>query len=279
MHPLPFDQKEQIREAQKRMTKMSIAGVQPKLSAQLSIKDSTFKIVDRHGSFILKPPLPNYDQVPENEDLTMRMAKLAGIEVPLHGLTYAKDESLLYLIKRFDRKGRSGKIHVEDFAQVAGMSRDTKYNYSIEKIVLLIDKYCSFPMVEKMKLFKRILFSWLTGNEDMHLKNFSLVHRDQKIELSPAYDLLNTSIILFSPTEEMALPLKDKKTNFTGSVFFEYLGMEIMGLNKKVLSNIEEEVRTALPEWEKLIEISFLNDYKKEAYIQIINERIKVLIQ
>ncbi|HET8865482.1 MAG TPA: HipA domain-containing protein [Gracilimonas sp.] len=277
LKPLPFDQKEQIQEAQRRMTKMSIAGVQPKLSAQLSIKDSTFKIVDKHGSFILKPPLPNYDQVPENEDLTMRMAKSVGIEVPLHGLMYAKDDSMLYFIKRFDRKGRSGKIHVEDFAQVAGMSRDTKYNYSLEKVVALIDEYCTFPMVEKMKLFKRTLFSWLTGNEDMHLKNFSFIYRDQKIELSPAYDLLNTTIVLSTPVEEMALPLKGKKSNFTWSIFFQYFGKERLGLNEKVLSNIDEQIKEGLPEWERLIEISFLSDDRKEAYLEILKKRFEAL--
>ena len=104
--------------------------------------------MDKHGIFILKPPLPNYDQVPENEDLTMRMAKAVGIEVPLHGMVYAKDHSLLYFIRRFDRVGKSGKIHVEDFAQVAGMNRDTKYNYSMEKLISLIDEYCTFPLVE-----------------------------------------------------------------------------------------------------------------------------------
>ena len=277
LHPLPYNQKEQIQEAQRRMTKMSIAGVQPKLSAQLSIKDNTFKIVDKHGIFILKPPLPNYDQVPENEDLTMRMAKAVGIEVPLHGMVYAKDHSLLYFIRRFDRVGKSGKIHVEDFAQVAGMNRDTKYNYSMEKLISLIDEYCTFPMVEKMKLFKRTLFSWLTGNEDMHLKNFSLIHRDLKVELSPAYDLLNTTIILSNPKEEMALPLKGKKSNFTRSVFFTYFGKERMGLNEKVLSNIEEEISAAIPEWERLIGISFLSDDRKEAYYNILNKRFEIL--
>ncbi len=214
LKPFPFDRKEQMREVQKRMMKMSIAGVQPKLSAQLSVKDQVFKVVDKHGSYILKPELSDYGEVPQNEDVTMKMAAKAGIDVPFHGLIYAKDNSMLYFIRRFDRTGRSGKIHVEDFAQVAGMSRETKYNYSMEKVVKLIDDYCTFPMVEKMKLFRRVLFCWLTGNEDMHLKNFSLIHRNDKIELSPAYDLLNTTIILANPVEEMALPLSWQEIEF-----------------------------------------------------------------
>lgn len=273
LKPFPYSRSEQIKEAQKRMTKMSIAGVQPKLSAQLSVKDEVFKVVDRHGSYILKPPLSDYDQVPENEDLTMRLAAACGIEVPLHGLIYARDDSLLYVIRRFDRTGLTGKIHVEDFAQVAGMSRETKYDYSMEKVAALMEEYCTFPMVEKTKLFRRTLFCWLCGNEDMHLKNFSLIHRDAKIELSPAYDLLNTTIVLADVREEMALPLQGKKSNFNRDVFFSYFGNERLGLNEKVLSNIEEEIQSAILEWERLIRISFLSDDNKEAFIDVIHQR------
>lgn len=277
LQPLPLSHEEQIQEAQKRMTKMSIAGVQPKLSAQLSVKNQTFKIVDKHGSYILKPELSDYEEVPQNEDLTMRMAKVCGIEVPFHGLIYAKDDSMLYFIRRFDRTGRTGKIHVEDFAQVAGMSRETKYDYSMEKVVTLIEDYCTFPAVEKMKLFRRTLFCWLVGNEDMHLKNFSLIHREPKIELSPAYDLLNTTIILARPAEEMALPLQGKKSNFSYDSFFGYFGQKRLGLNKRVLAGIEKEMKKAFSEWNRLIDISFLSDEKKADYLKIIQQRKNTL--
>jgi serine/threonine-protein kinase HipA len=273
LRPFPYSRKEQIQEAQKRMTKMSIAGVQPKLSAQLSVKDEVFKVVDKHGSYILKPPLSDYEEVPQNEDVTMRMAAACGIEVPLHGLIYAKDDSMLYFIRRFDRVGQTGKIHVEDLAQVGGMSRDTKYDYSMERVASLIEAYCTFPMIDKMKLFRRMLFSWLCGNEDMHLKNFSLIHNDGKIGLSPAYDLLNTTIVLANATEEMALPLRGKKSDFNRVLFFDYFGEERLGLNKKVLSNIENEIVSAIPEWFNLIKISFLSDENKVEFLNIINHR------
>ncbi len=274
LKPFPFSHNEQLKEARKRMTKMSIAGMQPKMSAQLSVKDEVFKIVDKYGSYILKPSLSDFENVPENEDVTMRMAAACGIGVPLHGLIYAKDDSMLYFIRRFDRIGRSGKRHVEDFAQVAGMSRETKYDYSMEKVIKLVETYCTFPMVAKMKLYRRILFSWLTGNEDMHLKNFSLIHQEEKISLSPAYDLLNTTIVLPDTSEEMALPLKGKKSNFNYNIFFNYLGKKRMGLNRKVLTNIENEIKAVFPEWKRLIEISFLDDSKKEAYLKLLNQRI-----
>jgi serine/threonine-protein kinase HipA len=277
LNPLPYDHQEQLREARRRMEKMSIAGVQPKLSAQLSIKDHEFKIVSKNGSYILKPEWPEYDEVPQNEDLTMRMAASAGIEVPLHGLIYAEDDSMLYFIRRFDRVGKSGKIHVEDFAQVAGLNRQTKYNYSIERLIALIDQYCTFPMVEKLKLFRRILFCWITGNEDMHVKNFSIIHRDNMIALTPAYDLLNTTIVLENPREEMALTLNGKKSNFDRSLFFDYLGSERMGLNQKVLTNTEQKLRNSLPQWFTLIDKSFLTDPKRDAYRAVIHQRISLL--
>ena len=273
----PFDRQEIIREAQKRMTKMSIAGVQPKLSAQLSVKHSRFVLVDRHGSYILKPELSDYEDVPQNEDLTMRLASLSGIDIPLHGLIYAKDQSMIFFIRRFDRTGTSGKVHVEDFAQIAGKSRDTKYDYSMEKLITLIEQYCTFPMVEKTKLFRRVLFSWLVGNEDMHLKNFSIIHRDPVIELSPAYDLLNTTIVLANPTEEMALPLMGKKSNFNSEVFFDYFAKQRLGLNEKVIHRVAGEIKDVFSEWVRLIEISFLNDENKEKYLKIVNQRREII--
>ena len=129
---LNFTAEELRAEAMQRASKMSIQGVQPKLSAILNIKDGLFEIVDKGGKYILKPQHHTFPELPQNEDLTMRLAASIGIGVPLHGLIYSKDNSLTYFIKRFDRKGQKDKIAVEDFAQLSGMSRDTKYNYSME---------------------------------------------------------------------------------------------------------------------------------------------------
>lgn len=274
---LSFTEQELILESQKRMSKMSIQGVQPKLSARLSVKKECFTIVDKHGIFILKPNPTHFVQVSENEDVTMRMASLAGIEVPFHALIYNKEMKLVYVIRRFDRVGKSGKIHVEDFAQVAGKSRETKYKYSMEKVATLIEKYCTFPVVEKLKLFRLTLFSYLVGNEDMHLKNFSLIHKENKIELSPAYDLLNSTIVLSNPQEELALPLKGKKSNFTHKMFFDYYGKERLGLNEKVVAKTAEEFESLYKAWVELIEQSFLSSELKERYVDVINQRRKNL--
>ena len=172
---LQYTAEEQRREAFNRSTKMSVQGVQPKLSAVLNIKEKRFDIVDKNGRYLLKPQHHLYPQMPENEDLTMRLAASIGLDVPVHGMIWAKDNTLTYFIKRFDRKGQKDKIPVEDFAQLAGLSRDTKYNYSMESLVKLVNAHCTFPAVEKVKLFKLVVFSFITGNEDMHLKNFSII--------------------------------------------------------------------------------------------------------
>ena len=135
LHDLPLTTEQLRREAAARAAKMSIQGVQPKVAARLNVAAGRFEIVDVGGRYILKPQTAAYPEVPENEDLTMRMAAQAGIETPFHGLIYGIDGALTYFIRRFDRKGRKERIHVEDFAQLSGKSRDTKYRSSMEQVV------------------------------------------------------------------------------------------------------------------------------------------------
>lgn len=277
LNDLPLTQEEQLREAAARATKMSIQGIQPKLSAVLNTKLSAFEIVDRGGRFILKPQSSMYPELPENEDLTMRLAKLAGLEVPLHGMVYSADKRLTYFILRFDRHGKTGKYSLEDFAQLSGESRNTKYDSSMEKVAETIDMYCTFPLVEKAKLFRLTLFNYLTGNEDQHLKNFSLITRDGKVTLSPAYDLINTTIALASPQEEIALPLMGKKKNLTRKLLVDYWGRERLGLNERTITNLLAELEKAVPEWKSLIGKSFLSHTMREKYASVLAERTKIL--
>ncbi len=274
---LDYSAEELREEAMIRASKMSIQGVQPKLSAVLNIKHGRFDIVNKYGRYILKPQHHIFPELPQNEDLTMRLASIAGIEVPLHGLVYSKDHSLTYFIRRFDRKGQKDKIAVEDFAQLAGLSRDTKYNYTTEKLVRLIDSFCTFPAVEKAKLFKRFVFNYLVGNEDMHLKNYSVVTRNGKTELTPAYDFLNSSIVLKGDMEEIALPLKGKKSNLTSDILIGYFGKERCGLTDKVIDRNLDEIRSGMSRWFSFIDDSFLSPLMKEKYRLLLLNRIKVM--
>jgi serine/threonine-protein kinase HipA len=274
---LEYNADEQRREAFTRASKMSIQGVQPKLSAILNVKEEKFEIVDTGGKFILKPQHQYYSQMPENEDLTMKLAEEIDLEIPIHGLVWSKDHSLTYFIKRFDRKGRKDKVPIEDFAQLAGLSRDTKYNSSMEKVVKIINEFCTFPSLEMIKLFKLVIFNYLVGNEDMHLKNFSIITEDNKVKLSPCYDLLNTTIEFEKPKEDIALPLKGKKNHLTRNNLVNYFGSEICELNSKSVDKVLETVFNAVPRWGELIELSFLSPEMKDKYKDLLSKKLNVL--
>lgn len=277
LHALPFSAEELRQEASLRAEKMSIQGVQPKLSAVLNIKNNCFDIVDNQGKYILKPSLSNYPEVPANEDLTMKLATLVGIEVPLHGLLYDRDNTFTYFIQRFDRTHKKNKVAVEDFAQLSGSSRETKYDFSMEKIIPIIETYCTFPVLEKHKLLVRILFNFLIGNEDMHLKNFSLITREGKTELAPAYDFLNTTILLSRVKEELALPLKGKKSNFTSADFIQYYAQERLLLKKNIVQETVINFQSKIPLFLEWIDKSFLSASMKSAYKDLLSERAKRL--
>lgn len=271
--PLNLTQEEQLREARLRADKMSIQGVQPKLSAVLKLKKGGFEIVDRGGQFILKPnPLP-FEEVPANEALTMTLAQIAGLEVPTHGLVSASDGSWVYFIRRFDRLGRNQRLHQEDFAQLTGAGRETKYNSSIEQVGKVVEAHCTFPAIEKAKLARLLLFCYLTGNEDMHLKNFSLVVRNGIVCLSPAYDLLNTTLVLGNASEESALPLCGKKRKLTRNDLVDYLCRERLGLPLAIIDPILHTLKAAQDSWELKIQNSYLSAPAKADYLKILGER------
>jgi serine/threonine-protein kinase HipA len=277
LNDLPYSSEEQIQEAIARATKMSIQGVQPKLSARLNVTAGIFEIVDTGGEYILKPQI-HYPEVPQNEDLTMKLAESAGIEVPIHGLVYSKDRTLTYFIRRFDRAGRKEKVPVEDFAQLLGMTRDDKYKSSMEQVVSVIDEYCTFPGYRKGETVSPYLFNFLTGNEDMHLKNFSLIRRNGKVELSPAYDLSEyNSIALPNVTEEIALPVGGKKRNLTRKILIDYFGKERLKLTEPAMTDVLSDFADSITNWKETIQRSYLSEKMKEKYSDVLSTRRKVL--
>jgi len=277
LNDLEYTAEEQRKEAFNRALRMSVQGVQPKLSARLNVKERKFDIVDSGGRYILKPQHQYFPEMPENEDLTMKLAGVTGLDIPLHGLVWSKDNTLTYFVKRFDRKGQNEKVQVEDLAQLAGLNRDTKYNYSMEKIVSLIDKFCTFPSIEKIVQFKLVLFNYIIGNDDMHLKNFSLITENGKVRMSPCYDLLNTTIEYSKPDDEIALPLKGKKKHMTQNILITYFGIERCGLTIKSVEKVLDSISSAIPAWKTLIDSSFLSPGMKEKYLELLNARLKKL--
>lgn len=277
LSPLNYSAEEQRQEAIARVGKMSVQGVQAKLSARLKITEGRFDIVDQYGQYILKPQSALYSELPENEGVTMSLAKIIGLDVPVHGLVYSKDRKMTYFIKRFDRLSHQQKLAVEDFTQLLQLSRDTKYESTMESVANVVMTYCSFPKVEAVKLFKLTLFNFLIGNEDAHLKNFSLVTRDQKIMLSPVYDLLNTTIVLTGSQEEIALLLNGKRKNLKRRDFIDYFAKERLNLNENTIASVLKEITAALPLWKNLITDSFLSQPTQLSYLQLLEERSKKL--
>ena len=275
---LPYTAAELRQEAANRAKKLSIQGVQPKLSATISVVEQEFKIVDQFGTYIIKPQNDLFPELPQNEDVTMRMAKVFGLDVPFHGMLYAKDGSLSYFIKRFDRYGKGKKLATEDFAQLTGNTRDTKYRFTMEKLVPVIDEFCSFPAIEKADFFKRILFCFVTGNEDMHLKNFSLITKNGKTTLTPIYDFLNSSIAIKNPEEEIALTLKGKKSNLKAADFVDYYAKEKLQLKEKTIATILEQIHNTIPQWKELLDISFLSDEMKDKYLGLLELRLNMFL-
>jgi serine/threonine-protein kinase HipA len=270
---LPYNDDQLRWEASGRVAKLSIQGVQPKLSARLDLKNQAFELVDQQGRFILKPQNVQFKTLPENEDLTMKLARLSGLDVPDHGLVYGQDNVLTYWIRRFDRSGRNDKIHQEDFAQLSGGNRDTKYESSLEKVAGVVQDYCAFPLVESAKLFRLVLFNFLCGNEDHHLKNFSLIeHTGAGMRLSPCYDLVNSTIVLKDPSET-ALSLRGKNKGLTKEDFLDYYGQQVLTLQPRLIETILQELATSLAQWPAWIESSFLWPRYQGLYKSLVRSR------
>jgi serine/threonine-protein kinase HipA len=126
-------------------------------------------------------------------------------------------------------------------------------------------------------LFRLTIFNFLTGNEDQHLKNFSLITKDNKVALSPLYDLINTTISIANPVEEIALPLKGKKSKLNKIILVEYWGKERLGLNDQVINQSLNGMKEKIEDWFTLINKSFLSKEIKEKYIALLDERRKVI--
>ena len=253
----------------------SLTGVQPKLSLHLHEHEGSQRltIVGLWGGFICKPQTIQFDQMPETEDLTMHLAELAKIEVVPHTLMRMTDNSLCYLTKRIDRLGSGEKLAMEDMCQLTERLTEHKYRSSYERIAKAIIQYSSMPKMDVTNFFEVILFSWITGNNDMHLKNFSLFEpQDGVIRLTPAYDMLNAVILNPKDDEELALTLNGKKKRLKRHDFITS-GLA-MGVEQKTIERLIGKYVKLLPEMKRFISNSFLNDELKNKYAELITERI-----
>ena len=252
----------------------TLTGVQAKLSLHLDRHEGSKRltIVGLWGDFIFKPQTQSYKTLPENEDLTMHLAEIAKIKVVPHTLIRLQDGTLGYLTKRIDRTSEGGKIPMEDMCQLTERQTEYKYKSSYEQIAKVIAKHSYVPLLDLTDFYEQVFFNWLVGNNDMHLKNYSLYAPKGKWVLTPAYDLLNVSMVNPKDTEELALTLNAKKKRIKKSDFVR--AMETSGISPKVFDNILAKYRKLLPKFNEIIDLSFLDKEDKEIYKQSITSRL-----
>jgi serine/threonine-protein kinase HipA len=254
----------------------TVTGVQPKLSLHLASAEQPhlakrFTIVGMWGGYILKPPSPHYTQLPEVEDLTMHLASLAKIKVVPHSLIRLTSGNLAYITKRIDRVKKE-KLHIEDMCQLTDRLTEDKYRGSHEQIAKAILKYSASPGLDVVNFFELVLFSFLTGNADMHLKNFSLIHQPSTGPVfSPAYDLVATALVNPADDEDLALTLNGKKKKVNRHDFTTAFGT--LGLDTKQQENLFKKMEKAKTKWLEFIDISFLNEEMKTGYKNLIQDR------
>ncbi|MEO7177183.1 MAG: HipA domain-containing protein [Saprospiraceae bacterium] len=254
----------------------TITGVQPKLSQHLASADAPngpkrFTIVGMWGGYILKPPSPHYPHLPEVEDLSMHLASIAKIQVVPHSLIRLQSGNLAYITKRIDRV-KKAKLHMEDMCQLTERLTEDKYHGSYEQIAKTISKYSANPGLDVVNFFELVLFSFLIGNADMHLKNFSLIRQPTTGPvLSASYDLLATALVNPADNEDLALTLNGRKKKITKSDFTT--AFTNLKLDKRQQENIFKKMFEAIPNWLAFIDNSFLTEEMKISYKQLIQIR------
>jgi len=279
---LPYSENDMLALAEQVVkSQKTVTGVQPKLSLGIQKMKTGeipahFTIVSLLGEYILKPPTKQYNNLPEIEDVTMHLAEAAKIKTVPHSLIYLKSGQLAYITKRVDRdKGK--KVHMEDMCQLTERLTEHKYRGSHEQIAKAILKFSTNPGFDVINFYEMVIFSFLTGNSDMHLKNFSLIKNSTSgYNLCPAYDMVASQLVVEGDDEELALTLNGKKKKLKNSDFIT--AMKSAGIEEKVIENIFNRFVKTLPEWHKIIYISFLPENLKSEYHNLIDRKYNQII-
>ena len=256
----------------------TLTGVQPKISLHLNKHKgcSRLTIVGLWGGFILKPQTDMFPYLPEVEQLTMSLAEQFGISVVPHSLIRMKDGELCYITRRIDRLLSNEKIAMEDLCQLSERPTEYKYKSSYEQVAKVIREYSSLPEMDLTRYYELLIFCWLTGNNDMHLKNFALYDpTGEGFRLTPAYDLLNAALVNPKDKEELALTLNGRKKKIKLDDFVQ--AMQKADISDRIITNIFRRFQKKYPEWEQTIRESFLPQDYQDAYWQMVCERMSRL--
>lgn len=254
---------------------VSVPGVQPKLSLHLEDDGKhgggQLTVVGLEGGYILKPPVERFPEMPELEHLTMRMATCFGIETATCGLIEMQDRKRALIVRRMDRVG-SRKLPMEDMAQLTDRLTEEKYRGSLETVGKTILRHCTNPGLDLLRFFDLTLFCFLTGNADMHLKNFSLLRRHHgEIHLAPAYDLLPTTLLLPKDREESALTLNGRKRKLRATDFRQFGAA--LGLTERQMANAIRRIEKGLHQATVLLPDGFCSGKVIERYENLLSER------
>ena len=263
----------------------SVTGVQPKLSLDMNRggknEPAKLTIVGLWGNYILKPQSSTYRAMPELEDLTMKLAEVSGIATAVHGLIRMDDGELAYITRRMDRGENGGKLSMLDMCQLTNRLTEHKYRGAYVQLANTIKLYSASPMLDVQRFWEIVLFSWLTGNSDMHCKNFSLIERKGiGYQLSPAYDLLSVLLTGIKDNDELAMPLvgygsdgNEAIGGFNRKSFIEAISQS--GIEDRVSNRIIDKMLASTKKWNSVIESSFLSEELKTAYKDLVVSRVK----
>lgn len=266
---IDFTLAEISRQAQKLAGKLSISGVQPKLSVKLDKNQNKLVPAAEGGEYILKPQTTTFPDIPENEQCSMDIAEKLDIDVPPHCLLPLKDNSLAYVVKRFDRE-KGIKIHQEDFTQV--LEQTDKYKGSAEQIGRKLKEISAAPGYDTQLFFERVVLNFILGNGDAHLKNYSVSYRDKdNIRLTPAYDIVCSKLVL-PDEEDSAVAINGKKNKLTIEDFDKLA--ERLNIPLKVRY---EKFKNKFAVMKEIIAGSAIAQEKQRQFLEIIEERINRL--
>ena len=266
---IDFSLSEVSLEAQELTGKLSISGVQPKLSVKLDRKKNMLVSVAKGGEYILKPQTLAYSNIPENEQCCMDIAEAFGISVPEHCILPLKDKSLAYVVKRYDRN-KGEKYHQEDFQQI--LEKDDKYVGSVEEICCKLNVVSAVPGLDVQLLYEIIVLSFLLGNGDAHFKNYSIItYNDVDRRLAPAYDIVCSKLVI-PKGKDSALTINGKQNNLKRKDF------DILADYCKIPEKVRyDKFDKKFDLIKRIIEISQIDKEKQEQFIRIIKERLSCL--
>ena len=266
---IDFSLSEVSLEAQALTGKLSISGVQPKLSVKLDRKKNMLVSVAQGGEYILKPQTLAYANIPENEQCCMDIAEAFGISVPEHCILLLKDKSLAYIVKRYDRN-KGEKYHQEDFQQM--LEKDDKYVGSVEEICRKLNIVSAVPGLDVQLLYEIVVLSFLLGNGDAHFKNYSVItYNDVDRRLAPAYDIVCSKLVI-PKGKDSALTINGKQNNLRRKDF------DILADYCKIPQKIRyEKFENKFDVIKKIIESSHIDREKQDRFIEIVKERLSRL--